>query len=115
MVLGEQGSERMSDDINEKGIGIAPELRGRLRKAAALHNVSVNEAVTAAVEAWVEAHCPIPGCPHVFMSRGGWDQHVASLHNHANWNSDVKDGEERKRLFTEKYPGWTRGGRVRRV
>ena len=89
------------------------ELLKRLQKAARLHDYTTDEALTAAVEAWVEAHCPIPGCNKVLLSRGGWDSHVATPRNHSNWHPDVKDDEERKRLFNRENPGWTTGSRAR--
>ena len=92
---------------------IQPELLGRLQKATRLHNYTVDEAVAVAVEAWVEAHCPIPGCTKVLQARGGWDSHVATPKNHRNWHPDVKDGKERKRLFNQENPGWTTGSPAR--
>ena len=51
--------------------------------------------------------CPIPQCDKVFWaSRSGWDSHVASLAKHSAWHPDVRDGEERKDLFRQEYPGW---------
>ena len=53
--------------------------------------------------------CPIPGCPKVFyVSRGGWDAHVASHRTHPDWHPEVLDPEERKRLFKETYARWFR-------
>ena len=104
-----------STAMTARQIAIAPQLLNRLEKTAALHAFTVDEALKVAVEAWVEAHCPVPGCPHVFMSRGGWDGHVASLRAHPNWHPDVKDGKERKQLFKQKHPGWTTGAKAPRV
>ena len=72
-------------------------------------------AAEAAVDAWIEAHCPIPGCQKLepFMSRGGWDTHVASLQQHPDWHPDVKDREKRKRFFRAGVPRlehWCTGG-----
>ena len=78
---------------------ISGELMKRLEKTAALRRLSVTEAIEEAVDAWVEAHCPIPGCSKPpFMSRGGWDTHVAAPERHPDWHPKVKDGEKRKQL-----------------
>ena len=95
--------------VAKRTVQISDQLWSRLDKAAALHQFSVNDAVEAAVDVWVEAHCPIPGCSHVFKSRGGWDPHVASPQKHPNWHREVQDGKKRKRQFKKEYPGWTTG------
>lgn len=93
----------------KRTVQISDQLWRRLETAAPLHKVSLNEALAAAVDMWVEAHCPIPGCPHVFKSRGGWDPHVASSLKHPNWHPEIQDGKKRKRQFEKEYPGWTTG------
>ena len=46
----------------KRTVEISDQLWKRCKKAAALHKFTVDEALEAAVDAWVEAHCPIPGC-----------------------------------------------------
>ena len=51
--------------------------------------------------------CPIPGCDKVFSgSRRGWDRHVESPRMHPNWHPEVRDPDERKRLFMRDYLEW---------
>ena len=51
--------------------------------------------------------CPIPGCEKVFTgTRSGWDAHVGSLRKHPDWHPEVRDSDERKRLFERDYPSW---------
>lgn len=100
----------------KRTVEISDQLWKRCKKAAALHKFTVDEALEAAVDAWVEAHCPIPGCRKLepFMSRGGWDTHVGAPRQHPDWHPGVKDRDKRKRLFKQEYPGWSTGARAPR-
>ena len=86
---------------------LLPQLWRRLEQAAARHDFTIEQALEAAVDGWIRAHCPIPGCQHVYRLGGGWDSHVASSRKHANWHPEVEDGSERKLLFQQEYPDWT--------
>ncbi len=49
--------------------------------------------------------CPLPGCGHPFRyGRGGWDAHIASLRKHPEWHPEIRDGDERKKLFRSEFP-----------
>ena len=51
--------------------------------------------------------CPIEGCTKVFrQGRSGWDSHVGSFSKHPDWHPNVRQPEERKRLFKIDFPGF---------
>lgn len=51
--------------------------------------------------------CPIPVCTKIFGGgRRGWDGPALSVRTHPDWHPEVKDQEERKRLFREEHEEW---------
>jgi hypothetical protein len=51
-----------------------------------------------------KVRCPIGGCGYEYESWPmGWDGHIKSPRKHPTWHPDVKDADERIRLFRYEY------------
>ena len=74
-------------------IPIPPELLKRLQETARLHDYTVDQALTEAVEAWVGAHYAIPGGWYVFLGSWDPDKHVHPRQTLTGAGYAVQDGE----------------------